>query len=225
MVVRSSGAGSVFGYNYTDDAWDYDNPGWVEVGINGSHMAGPHHILFEGNYSFNADSDYTHGNAIYLTFFRNWLSGQRRSFTDTANQRTVGLAYGSWWFSFVGNILGAPGKMSGWTYEDPAMTGDNANWADQVIWKIGYDPERWQMFADKKAVSTLFRDGNYDFVTNSAHWDPSNTTKTLPDSLYLTGKPAFFGANPFPWTNPQTGAIYTLPAKARFEAGTPNVVP
>src|SRR5262249_35928895 len=140
MVDRSSGAGSVFGYNYTDDAWDYTNPGWVEVGVNASHMAGPHHVLFEGNYSFNADSDYTHGNAIYLTFFRNWLSGQRRSYPDTANQRAVGLAYGSWWDSFVGNVLGAPGKMAGWSYEDPAMTGNNANWADREIWKLGYDP-------------------------------------------------------------------------------------
>ncbi len=41
MVVRSSGAGSVFGYNYADDAWDFDKPGWVEVGLNASHMAGP----------------------------------------------------------------------------------------------------------------------------------------------------------------------------------------
>src|SRR5262249_41831163 len=89
MVDRSSGAGSVFGYNYTDEAWDYTSPIWVEVGINASHMAGPHHILFEGNYSFNADSDYTHGNAIYLTFLRNWLSGFRRDFTDQQNVRAV----------------------------------------------------------------------------------------------------------------------------------------
>ena len=70
--VSSSGTGSVVGYNYTDDGWIFGTEGWVETGINASHMAGPHHVLFEGNYSFNADSDYTHGNAIYLTFFRNW---------------------------------------------------------------------------------------------------------------------------------------------------------
>ena len=75
MVFRSSGTGSVVAYNYTDDGWIYGTETWVEVGINASHMAGPHHVLFEGNYSFDADSDYTHGNAIYLTFFRNWLSG------------------------------------------------------------------------------------------------------------------------------------------------------
>jgi hypothetical protein len=43
MVFRSSGTGSVVGYNYTDDGWIWDTQGWVEVGINASHMAGPHH--------------------------------------------------------------------------------------------------------------------------------------------------------------------------------------
>src|SRR5262249_13514923 len=85
MVFRSSGTGSVVGYNYTDDGWIYGTEAWVEIGINASHMAGPHHVLFEGNYSFNADSDYTHGNSIYLTFFRNWLSGHRRDFADRGN--------------------------------------------------------------------------------------------------------------------------------------------
>ena len=46
-----------------------------------------------------------------------------------------------------------------------------------------------------------------------------------PDSLYMPGKPAFFGANTWPWVNPNAGATYTLPAKARFDAGTPNTVP
>ena len=94
MVFRSSGAGSVVAYNYADNSWDFDTPTWVEVGLNASHMAGPHHVLFEGNYSQNFDSDYTHGNAIYLTVFRNWLSGQRRSFTDAGNIRTSDLPTG-----------------------------------------------------------------------------------------------------------------------------------
>jgi Pectate lyase superfamily protein len=34
MVFRSSGAGSVVAYNYADNSWDFDNPGWVEVGLN-----------------------------------------------------------------------------------------------------------------------------------------------------------------------------------------------
>ena len=34
----------------------------VEIGLNASHLVGPHHVLFEGNWGFNADSDQTHGN-------------------------------------------------------------------------------------------------------------------------------------------------------------------
>jgi len=174
-------------------------------------------VLFEGNYSPNADSDYTHGNAIDLTFYRNWLSGQRASFVDSSNVRTVGLAYGSWWDSFVGNVLGRPGHMAGWAYDDPAMSG-NSDWRDQVIWKIGYDPERWSMVADPQTLSTLIRGGNYDYLTNSVHWE-NVTQQTLPASLYLTTKPAFFGANTWPWVDP-TGAtpLYTLPATARYNA-------
>jgi hypothetical protein len=152
MVMRASGTGTVVGYNYADDAFDFDTPSWQEVGLNASHMAGPHHVLFEGNYSQNFDSDYTHGNAIYMTVFRNVLAGQRRSFTnDSGNLRAAGLAYGSWWDSFVGNILGRSGQMSGWVYTDAAMTCDaNGNnctensgawsgaWSNEPVWRLGY---------------------------------------------------------------------------------------
>ena len=239
MVFRSSGAGSVVAYNYADDSWDADNPMWVEVGLNASHMAGPHHVLFEGNYSQNFDSDYTHGNAIYLTVFRNWLSGKRRDFGDTVaggygNIRTIGLAYGSWWDSFVGNVLGRSGQMSGWHYTDPSMncdalgsncSGNVANWIDPDIWKLGYDPERWNMVPDPQTLATVIRDGNYDFLTNSQRWHTTPGGFTIPNSMYLTSTPAFFGSNPWPWVNPTTGTINTLPAKARYDAGTPNQVP
>jgi hypothetical protein len=229
MVFRSSGTGSVVGYNYADDGWIWGTEGWVEVGINASHMAGPHHVLFEGNYSFNADSDYTHGNAIYLTFFRNWLSGQRHSFSDSGNVREVGLAYGSWWDSFVGNVLGRPGQMAGWRYIASAMgcdsngnncTANNARWSDPAIWKLGYDPERWGMYPDPKTLSTVIRDGNYDFLTNSQKWHNTPGGFAIPDSLYLKIKPSFFGDNQWPWVDPTNGSLATLPAKARFDNGT-----
>ncbi len=187
MVVRSSGAGSVFGYNYTDDGWNLNNPAWQEVGINGSHMVGPHDILFEGNYSFNADNDYTWGNSIYLTFFRNHLSAQRRraDLDPVPTGRAVGLGYGSWWFSFVGNVLGQSGRMTGFVYEDPAMAGNNANWGSADIWKLGYDPTHWNMYADPKVLQTVIRDGNFDYLTNTIHWHNSPNGFRIPASLYL----------------------------------------
>ncbi len=233
IVMRSSGAGSVVAYNYADDAWDFDAPIWQECGLNASHMAGPHHVLFEGNYSQNFDSDYTHGNAIYLTAFRNVLTGQRRDFTDQQNVRAAGLAYGSWWDSFVGNVFGRSGKMAGWAYADAAMscdangnncTGNNSNWDSAAgdIWELGYDPERWQMNPDPAVLLTVIRDGNWDFLTNSQRWHNTPGGFAMPNSMYLTGKPAFFGASTWPWIDPSNGTVLTLPAKARYDNGTPN---
>jgi hypothetical protein len=77
--------------------------------------------------------------------------------------------------------------------------------------------------------ASAIQDGNYDFLTNSVQWAVSDTTHILPNSLYLTQTPAFFNAGKgytWPWVNP-TGApvLYTLPAKARYDAGTPFAQP
>lgn len=89
MVGRSSGAGSVTAYNYMDMGFDGGAAAWQEAGLNNSHMVGSHHMLFEGNYAFNIDSDQTHGNSIYNTFFRNYTTGFRAKFRDYLANVTV----------------------------------------------------------------------------------------------------------------------------------------
>jgi hypothetical protein len=193
-------------------------------------MVGPHHVLFEGNYGFNFDSDKTHGNSIYHTVFRNWLRGVRRPFVnpqtgntvDDANQsngpkRCAGAATFSYWMSFVGNVLGASGQMSGWVYDTGGDMGKDG------IWLLGWDD--WSPYpVDPTVESTAIRDGNWDWVQSKQTWHDS-AAAPLPDSLYLTARPAFFGSSPWPWVDPSTGTVHTLPAKARFDAGTPNTVP
>jgi hypothetical protein len=222
MVARSSGAGSVVGYNYMDNGFIWKTEDWVEVGINGSHQVGSHHILFEGNASFNYDSDNTHGNAIAMTIFRNHLIGRRRDFPGMSNGRTAGLMFGSWWHSFIGNVMGEPGRMAGWIYEDPGdgtYGHSTSAWGSSpAIWKLGYDPTHWFQAADPKVKSTTLRDGNFDYLTNQVRWD--RPERALPPSLYLTSKPAFFGNNPWPWVDPLgTQKLGVLPAKLRFESG------
>lgn len=225
MVARCSGAGSVYGYNYCDIAWDFDTPTWQEVHLNASHMAGPHHVLFEGNDAPNYDSDYTHGNSIDMTIFRNRLSGQRRApFVDSANPRCAGAAYGSWRHSFIGNILGTAGNMGAWNYEPTNMNGistGQSGWSGPNLWMAGYDPERWNMTADPLVLSTLIRDGNYDHKNSVQTWHNSAPI-ALPDSMYLSSKPAFFGSKAWPWVNPATGVVTQLPARLRYDNGTPN---
>lgn len=227
MVARSAGAGSVVGYNYVDNAFISSTPGWVEVGLNGSHMLGSHHMLFEGNLAFNYDSDDTWGGSIAMTVFRNHLTGRRRDFQDTGNVRSAGLMFGSWWHSFVGNVLGEPGRMAGWIYEDPGdgtYGHSTSRWGSlPAIWKLGYAPGAWDQGADPKVRSTVLRDGNFDYVTNSVRWD--RAAQALPNSLYLSAKPAFFGDLPWPWVNSTgTTKVATLPAFRRFESPLPSTV-
>jgi hypothetical protein len=70
----------------------------------------------------------------------------------------------------------------------------------------------------------MIRDGNYDYVTSAVHWHYSpGFSGRLPDSLYLSAKPAFFRDAHWPWVDPlKETKLYTLPAKARFDAGNPN---
>jgi hypothetical protein len=219
MVMQSSGGGNVIGYNYMDDGWIDNNPGWVETGLNAAHMTTPHYELFEGNQSFNFDGDNSWGNSVYITAFRNQLTCKRRNIvqvplTDTSNRRCVGLTADHWWYSIVGNVLGYAGMSpapASWTYES------NPPWNDDpVIWRIGYNAETWGP-ADAQVRATLIREGNFDYVTNQVRW--SGAPQALPVSLYLTGKPAFFGSNVWPWVD-AVGAtkVFTLPARARFDA-------
>ncbi|MFA5265036.1 MAG: fibronectin type III domain-containing protein, partial [Opitutaceae bacterium] len=222
MVARCSGTGSVVGYNYMDDGYINYAPGWPESGVNGSHMVGSHHMLFEGNYGFNFDSDFTHGNSIYHTVFRNWFPGFRRPMVnpldgatiDDANQpengpkRCIGASTYSYWMSFVGNVLGASGQMSGWVYNG---TGNGA-WSTPSIWLLGYGTSY-----DSQVEATSIRDGNWDWLQSMQSWHNTSAV-TLQNSMYLSAKPAFFGSNTWPWVNPTTGTTYTLPAKARYEA-------
>jgi hypothetical protein len=236
MVARCSGAGSVVAYNYVDMGYINTNGAWIEVGLNASHMVGPHHVLFEGNYGFNADSDKTHGNSIYHTFFRNYLRGLRAPFQNQADGSTVddasqegngprraaGLGYYSYWMSFVGNVMGEPGKMDGWVYETSFGNGGPG------IWMLGWDD--WDPYpVDARVIETTLRHGNFDYVTNEVHWDPAVTEHTLPSSLYLTHPPAFFAAGKgytWPWVDPAGDTkLHTLPAKARYDAGTPFTQP
>jgi hypothetical protein len=228
MVMRASGGGNVIGYNYMEDGYGAGYKTFVESGINASHYTTPHMELFEGNQSFNFDGDSTWGNSIYITAFRNHLTALRRDvgglgLVDTGHRRAISLAVNHWWYSFLGNILGTSGQtpVAGQTrfvYETTVFNVD-----DPVpMWKLGYNGGHWNDPQDTTVVARTLRHGNFDYVTNSVVWDPSTADHTLPPSLYLTAKPTFFGNNPWPWVDP-TGAtkLYTLPARARFDAGTP----
>jgi hypothetical protein len=234
MVARSSGAGSVVGYNYMDDGYIATDEGWIEIGLNASHMVGSHMVLFEGNQSFNIDSDDTHGNSTYMVYFRNYTTTVRSSFksdytsntiNDVGNgngpRRAAGAMTYTYWVTYVGNVLGQPGlttAANGYTDNMPNST----TWGPS-IWMLGWN-DISPYTEDPNVAATAIRDGNWDSFLAQQTW-LTGTSAPLPNSLYLACKPAFMGSNTWPWVDPTTGTTHVLPAKARYDAGTPNTVP
>lgn len=141
MVGRAAGAGDVVAYNEVNiSLYQQASIGnqWHDMGLNGSHYAGAHHILFEGNHSNNCDNDDTHGAGGYYTYFRNHCAGIRDTFVDPSNtaltvndsidqgycgvltcgagvasvpapMRAVGAMAWVYWPAYVGNLLGLAG--------------------------------------------------------------------------------------------------------------------
>lgn len=225
--LRATGGGNVIAYNYMEDGYIGSDTTWVETGLMPGHMTTPHYELFEGNQSFNFDPDNTWGNAIYILAHRNHLTSKRRSLqglglSDSGNPRGIGLMEGHWWYTFVGNVIGTsgmnPSPMSGYEYEDIHPFGDGGSLVP--MWRLGYNPEAWSNPADPKVLSTVLRGGTYDFFTNSVHWE-NITQQAIPNSYYLSAKPAFFGTCTWPWTDSLGSTkLYTLPARARFDTGS-----
>jgi hypothetical protein len=288
MVGRAA-TSNVVAYNYQDKT-SYAvsqaaiGPTFVDMGINGTHYAGTHHFLFEGNWAVNCDGDETHGNAFYHVYFRNNCGGIRTDFNDPSTgfavsdrvctfngagvnnippcQRDMNgnvnfiraagpMAY-NYWYAYVGNVLGTAGvttAANGYAYfltghGPPASFEPNG-----AIWISGWTGSEWNFWPDlnisagasnQPANSNpqfIFRNGNFDYVTNSIADNASGYSQSFPNSLYLSSAPSYFtGAActyPWPWVTPAgTSQIPNnscggsgLPAKARFDSGKPFVQP
>jgi hypothetical protein len=226
IVMRASGGGNVVAYNYVEDAWTGAMPSMQETTIDGGHASFPHMELFEGNWAAHIGTDAVWGNSGWLTFFRNHASAQQlRSATapETFDVAAIGLEARARYMNVVGNVLGVPEK--GLAYEvhsNPPGTGQPA------VYRIGHRANGGNgrgssnVYEDPQqpgtTARTLLRHGNFDFVTNQTIWDPAIPSRSLPPSLYLTEKPAFFAERPWPWVDPEGSLkLRTLPAKERFD--------
>jgi hypothetical protein len=218
IVFNASGGGNVIAYNYADDSWA--TPGWQEVNID-CHCNYPHMELIEGNYAPHMGMSVTHGNAGFLTYYRNYASSQFYERTGlTGNVTAIQLDTKAQAMNVVGNVLGTPGLAA--AYEESSNDG-KCGTPHIYLLGSGYNVNgcAWAPNpASDPAISTLLRHGNYDYVTNTTSWDPKQSNHTLPASLYLTSKPAFWPANlAWPWTGPDMEPkVGTLPAKKRFDA-------
>jgi hypothetical protein len=270
IVMRATGGGNVVAYNYMDDAYGSYYPSLPEAGLNAGHYTTPHMELLEGNYSHNYKGDSFWGNSIYITVFRNHLSGIRAArapldkyrygpypYMDLQGRTAVDIQAHSDGTNLVGNVLGFRGQ-SLLSYKSSALerleqhlsrnrlvqrvfhiqndySYTQTAWSYETLENFPKDGEvtMWSIGAQQAGgwtwvpttYQTQLREGNWDWVTGSQRWHGiggavgSGAAHSIPDSLYLTAKPGFFGSNPWPWVNPSNGTVSVLPAKACLEQG------
>src|SRR6185437_1190696 len=105
-------------------------------------------------------------------------------------------------------VLGIPGVTTAANgYVDDTTDTDWPN----TMWLLGWN-EASGNTVDPNVAATIIRDGNWDSYLGKQTW-LNNPSQALPDSMYLSCKPAFFGSDTWPWVDPSTGTVYTLPAK------------
>jgi len=170
--------------------------------------------------------DASHGSSSHSVALRNWMCGENW--------------YGSWqsgygdcfalnWMtstnSLIGNIAGCPKFVAdggrylaistssypgrscfafGFLYDNSGYTKSIAGYSSTLPWD-----------------SAVFH-GNYDFVSQSQHWDANIANHTIPKTYFLPGKPAWFGSlnwPPIDPANPATATLTNLPAGYRYVFG------
>jgi hypothetical protein len=212
ILFNVSGGGNVIGYNYADNSWATPSA-WQEVNID-THCAFPHMELMEGNYAPHMGATITHGNAGYLTYFRNYSSSQFASppvagstAKQTGNIAAIQFDTGDVGMTVVGNVLGSSAANDlGTAPVSVAYMAADSN-----------TPSIFELPRTDVAFTTLYSHGNYDTVTPGVVWNPAISVKQLPASLYLAAKPPWWPADKaWPWAGSElTPRVGTLPAKAR----------
>jgi Pectate lyase superfamily protein len=224
VQVNSGSGGNVFSYNYMRD--NYTDSKLMGASYECCHY--PHCMmdLYEGNVGSQFQHDGWGGSGSHMTLFRNYFYGTNE---EGLTQASKCIDIGRWgqYFNVVGNVLGTEGVSAEYSETTP-----NYPYTTAVIYRLGYPnggnnyytsglfvPPSTDYAAalDTRVQSTILRHGNYDYVTKSTVWDPSISDQTLPASLYLTSKPAWFGNLGWPPIGPdKTPMAGTIPAEARF---------
>ncbi|NMB76546.1 MAG: hypothetical protein GYA21_15615 [Myxococcales bacterium] len=209
MMTAGGAAGNVLSYNYMHEA-RFDDPWWATASPCLNHAPHPMMNLWEGNVGYQLSADFIHGSSSHNTVFRSVSRGFQNE-TITSNNNAVELATKNYYYNVVGCVLGTEGRSN--RYE--ALPGQAYDNTEIVIFALGI----MHGVDDTRVAQTLLRHGNHDFVTRQTAWDPAIPARALPASLYLPGKPAWFGDVPFPPIGPDvTGLIHKIPAQLRFES-------
>ena len=232
-ILPDTCTGVVLGYNYA-----LNTASGSEFGDFEPHAVHNYYHLYEGNVvdSFNIDNVW--GSHSQSTLFRNRSTGRAQN--KTSYRVPLSIEAHNRYMNVIGNVLGTVGGGQVRYQVDNTNEGGNDDFIYQLgfwnRWEIGFtDPY------DSVVESSIMRWGNWDAVTNAVRWcspsDPSFTSApcksvsevptsdptfpnaspanhTLPNSFYLSGKPAWFGNVIWPPIGPDVSCSTNCVANA-----------
>jgi len=224
VLIDAGSSGCVAGYNYMTNMLFEQSPGCMMACVV-THGAHPSMNLVEGNMGTEVEFDFVHGSSSHNTVFRNDFYGYETNLNNYGGgfymnyDMAVTIQVMNRWMTFVGNVLGTPSYST--LYESSPIVTPGANVHGAVVFNLGYFDSNDTNNPDPLTVTSLTRDGNYDYATMTAtNW--TDTPQTIPTSLYLTSKPAWW-SNSVPWPSigsDLTPMVGTIPAQLRFAAMT-----
>jgi Right handed beta helix region len=245
VEVNKGSSGNVFGYNLAVDNYYGSPPDNAGESFGANHDAHNSYDLYEGNVGECFQTDAYFGSVSEMTAFRNWFRGYC---PDTPNNwKCVDLGRFTRNTQIVGNILG----QTGYTWTIDIGTTDYYSYSVHIIYRMGYpnmgntgysgfantvqganDWADWnggyptvgagglqELDLDVRRTTTLL--GNYDVQTAGVPSAQALGSTTLPNSLYLTGKPTWFGGLTWPAFSPSSPnmSLIAIPAGYRYING------
>lgn len=214
VIGSAGGAGNVIAYNYMERT-QHHQPNWF-IGHIGTHGAHAYMNLFEGNVVSKTGSDSYWGSGSHNVFFRNRITRENPGQPVNNDINAVQINSLNYYVTYVGNILGTPG-CAGVVEQIPL----ESRWENPTLWVIGFAEDSSLGYpSDPKVKQTLIREGNWECPTNAVQW--SAGAQVIPDSLYLSSKPPWFGMLAWPSFTPERvgfdpANFNKIPAQIRFE--------
>ncbi len=235
LTMRASGGGNVVSYNYIEDAWTSADPGLQETTLDLGHASFPYMELAEGNWTGSIATENVWGNSGWMTIYRNRATGKqlRTAQYETYQIAAISMEIKAYQMNVIGNVLGSTGLLGPnnetMQYE---VTSNPPGQNTPAVFRLGHgrnagngndDIGTYENPIDVTSTrSMMLRTANWDNIRNQLDGNPG----ALPDSLYLLGKPSWWGAGAWPSINPygatDADRAQPIPAKARFDAATPN---
>src|ERR1043166_6732291 len=226
-MLIEGGSGNVFGYNYSFNTINEGQAGTDYLMHDAvTHGLAAQYNLFEGNIAqrLNYDNaEWWEGLGGYCnTAYRNWF--QRMPLNAQSSGGMTAMA--NQWQNYSNNIIGNI-ALTPWRTDTQGYFSDQPRniifgvmeldwWKDSVMVPTG-NPDQMAIYNQMpKTSNSVIYALNYDFATktNCCGVPP---TDPLPNSYYLSTKPAWFGSLPWPAYGPDVAVkTNSIPALARY---------